>query len=101
MTYVAVGVLVLIIAGQGALMLRMLAHHELQINVLRSAHPDLTTMTELVADLCQRIQAPAVAVAQHAAYTTPTVVPQHVPMDDDDAHWASKEELAEILNGVG
>lgn len=68
-------------------------------SVARSGSPDLMEMVGLVDRLCQRVQAPAVAVAEHAMMAAPAYVPQHVPVDDDDAHWESKEQLAERLAG--
>lgn len=40
-----------------------------------------------VADLCQRLQAPDTAVAQHVLGTD-TYEPQHLPFDDDGAWMA-------------
>lgn len=50
----------------------------------------------LLREAWQRIQAPEVAVMQHQIQG-PVVMPQHVPMDDDDAYHESKEELAERM----
>lgn len=51
----------------------------------------------LVDRLCQRIQAPELAIAEH----TQTVVGEHAPpavaLDDDGAHWEAKEQLAQRL----
>lgn len=68
--------------------------------VVRCSSPDLREMVELVDRLCQRIQAPEVAVAEHAGRQFSTDIPMHVPMDNDDEYWASKDELAETLAGL-
>jgi hypothetical protein len=68
--------------------------------IVRCSSPDLREMTELVDRLCQRIQAPQVAVAEHAGRQFPTDIPMHVPMDNDEEYWESKEELAERLAGL-
>ena len=44
------------------------------------------------AELAQRIQAPTMAVLEHSEAEAPT----SLPYDDDDAFWASREEM---LNG--
>lgn len=77
-------------------------HHQVAVieSVARSGSPDLTTMTELVDRLCQRLQAPEVAVAEHANAAFTGTPPQHVPMDDDEAWFESKEELAERLGAM-
>lgn len=62
---------------------------------LAAATPDLIELVALVDRLCQRVQAPDVAVAEHAAAQGPVWAPPAVPMDDDEAHFQSKEALAE------
>ena len=51
----------------------------------------------LVADLCQRIQAPDVAVIAHEAQTREMRAPQPPGLDDDAGYWRSKDDLAESL----
>jgi hypothetical protein len=53
---------------------------------------------QIVADLCQRIQAPDVAVAQHVtnSHEAPQGLP-YVPVDDDDALIA---DLKEQIDGA-
>lgn len=70
-------------------------HLELAKDIARCGSPDLSTMVELVESLCQRIQAPEVAVMAHANGTLGADMPMHVPLDDDDEHWVAKEELAD------
>jgi hypothetical protein len=53
---------------------------------------------EQIAALCQRIQAPQLAVTAHDAMTREMVIqPQPPAWDDDAAHWRSKEQMAEDL----
>lgn len=51
----------------------------------------------LIGQLCQRIQAPELAIAEH----TQTIAGEHAPpavaLDDDGAHWEAKEQLAQRL----
>jgi len=58
-----------------------------------------TTARREIADLCQRIQAPDVAVQQHALETGEITAPRPVSEFDDSDHWEarglSKEQLAE------
>jgi hypothetical protein len=68
--------------------------------------PDLTALIALIERQNQRIQAPEVAVAQHAAQDMPADLPQHVSTEDDDGFWKTKEQLADDeydqeLTGVG
>lgn len=52
------------------------------------------------ADLCQRIQAPSVAVTDHSIQAVVSPVPQAVGFDDDEGYWRSsesKEQLAERM----
>lgn len=44
---------------------------------------DQRALLAAVADLCQRIQAPETAVAQHVAETNTLTGPLYVPVDDD------------------
>jgi hypothetical protein len=50
--------------------------------------------------LLQRIQAPALAIAEHAQTTAGEFAPPAVPMDDDASHWEAKEELAQRLTAT-
>lgn len=64
-----------------------------------------TASAEERGELLQRIQAPEVAVMEHQL-KGPIHMPQHVPMDDDEQYWESKEDLAarmmaEETNGAG
>lgn len=59
--------------------------------------PDLEALIALVDRLCQRVQAPEVAVAQHVDQTTPVFAPQPLSPDDDEAWLMDKEELAERM----
>jgi hypothetical protein len=53
---------------------------------------------EQIAALCQRIQAPALAVTAHDAATREMVVQPQPPAWDDDAAWhQTKDQLAEGL----
>jgi hypothetical protein len=74
--------------------------HALEVieSVAKSGSPDLRELVELIDRLCQRVQAPEYAVAQHAQQAMAQDVPQAVSMFDDEEHWASKEELAEALS---
>jgi hypothetical protein len=65
--------------------------------VVRCSSPDLCEMTALVDRLCQRIQAPELATAQHHNLAEPMYAPQHVPIDDDAAYFESKEDMAQRL----
>jgi hypothetical protein len=62
--------------------------------------PDLTVLVELCENLAQRLQAPAAAVAQHAASMTsdPLYAPPAVSIDSDEDYWGAvltKEQMAE------
>jgi hypothetical protein len=98
MIYLAISNLALVAL---AVFLILENRHQVSVieSVARSGSPDLSTMTGLVADLCQRIQAPQAAVAQHAGAMS-TDAPQHVPMDDDAAYFESKEQLASRLEAM-
>lgn len=52
----------------------------------------------LIQSLCQRIQAPEIAVAQHAQSVDVGYAPPAVALDDDESHWEAKEQLAERLH---
>jgi hypothetical protein len=47
--------------------------------------------------LLQRIQAPEIAIAEHAQDAVGEFAPPAVAMDDDGAHWEAKEQLADRL----
>lgn len=51
----------------------------------------------LIQSLCQRIQAPEIAVAQHGQSVDVGYAPPAVAPDDDESHWEAKEQLAERL----
>jgi len=60
------------------------------------ASPDLENLIALVDRLCQRVQAPDLAVTEHAFKDTPPS-PRAVPFDDDEAFYEAqltKEQLA-------
>lgn len=59
------------------------------------AAPDLTELVALIDRLCQRVQAPEQAVVEHAMAQPLPPMPQVIEMDDDDAHWEAKEQMAE------
>jgi hypothetical protein len=82
----AIAVLMFVVAAQFAL-IAWLIHS-----------PDLTEMVALTDRLCQRLQAPMVAVGEHDAQVAGLFAPPAVPMDDDDAHWESKDDLARRLD---
>jgi hypothetical protein len=62
---------------------------------LRDRQTERREWTRERADLLQRSQAPAQAVAEHTAQLTVLRSPPAVNTDDDGDFWASKEELAE------
>lgn len=66
-------------------------------SIAASGSPDLCEMIAIVDRLCQRIQAPSVAVAEHNQATVGEFAPPAVSMFSDDEHHESKEELAERL----
>lgn len=47
--------------------------------------------------MAQRIQAPELAIAEHAQAAVGEWTPPAVTMDDDDSHWEAKEDLANRL----
>jgi hypothetical protein len=55
----------------------------------------------LVDRLCQRVQAPQAAVLEHdervRALRDEEYAPPAVPPDDDEAFWASRDKLAELM----
>jgi hypothetical protein len=100
----------LLVAFQSALV-GLWAHehrHALEFieSVAKSGSPDLRELVECIDRLCQRVQAPEVAVAQHAAMLPVADPPQAVSMFDDEDHWAAsagltKEELADAVSANG
>lgn len=52
-----------------------------------------------VADLCQRLQAPETAVAQHVVGQT-TYEPQHLPFDDDGAYMKYVEDMTRPITST-
>lgn len=103
-------VILLLLASQSALVV-FWAHehrHALEVveSVARSGSPDLRELVECIDRLCQRVQAPEVAIAEHAAMVPVSAPPQAVSMFDDEDHWASiaglsKEELADVVSANG
>jgi hypothetical protein len=98
-----------LLAGQLALVVLLAREHRHAVEVIesvaRSGSPDLRELVECIDRLCQRIQAPDVAVATHANAMMPGPPPLAVSMFDDDDHWQSKEALADLVeaqvtNGV-
>lgn len=79
--------LALIAAGQLALIVYLQAQRARE----RDAHIDQ------IDRLCQRIQAPDLATAEHASLTLGDYAPQAIAMDDDEGYWESKEQLAQRL----
>lgn len=47
--------------------------------------------------MAQRIQAPELAIAEHAQAAVGEWAPPAVTMDDDQSHWEAKEDLANRL----
>jgi hypothetical protein len=102
--------LVLLIGFQSALV-ALWAHehrHALEVieSVAKSGSPDLRELVECIGRLCQRVQAPEVAIAEHASSVPSQFSPQAVSMFDDDDHWAAsagltKEELADAVGANG
>lgn len=66
-----------------------------------SAARERAAFLSLIETQNQRIQAPEVAVQQHVVGDGEMWAPAAVPMDDDNAHWQSKERLAEMLKDQG
>lgn len=93
-----------LLASQTALIVLLVRqqHHALEVmeSVARSGSPDLRGLVECIDRLCQRVQAPEYAIAEHAQAAMPQQAPQAVSMFDDDDHWASKEELADLTDKV-
>lgn len=94
--------ILVLLAAQSALVGLMAWQHrhalEVIESVVKSGSPDLRELVECIDRLCQRVQAPDVAVATHAQGMVPVEVPQAVSMFDDEDHWTSKESLAELLD---
>lgn len=92
----------ILLASQGVLVCLMLREHRHALEVIesvaKSGSPDLRELIGLVDRLCQRVQAPGYAVAEHAQHAMTQDAPQAVSMFDDEEHWASKEDLAEALS---
>jgi hypothetical protein len=103
-------IILVLLACQSALV-ALWAHehrHALEVieSVARSGSPDLRELVECIDRLCQRVQAPEVAVAQHAALMPVADPPRAVSMFDDADHWAAsagltKEELADAVSANG
>jgi hypothetical protein len=100
-----VWVVLILLASQSALVAWWAHEHKHALEVIesvaRSGSPDLRELVECIDRLCQRIQAPEVAIAEHAAMVPVADPPQAVSMFDDDDHWAAmnrltKEELADM-----
>ena len=57
-------------------------------------------LVALIADLCQRVQAPEQAVVDHTARTVPLETPEAVNPESDDSYWQAQglttEQLAEL-----
>jgi hypothetical protein len=108
--YIVLLLLVLLLAFQSALVAFWAYEHRHALEVIesvaRSGSPDLRELVECIDRLCQRVQAPDVAIAEHAAMVPVTAPPQSVSMFDDEDHWASmaglsKEELADVVSANG
>jgi len=70
--------------------------HEQHITQLLAAkNPDLESMIALTDRLCQRLQAPEVAVMQHQPQIEPS--PPAVDPNDDGDYWEDRDQLAERL----
>lgn len=76
----------------------------------RRVDPQLQALIKLCDRLCQRLQAPHAAILEHDEQVreprSDEYAPPAVPPDDDDAFWASRDKLAELLmeqevNGSG
>jgi hypothetical protein len=70
--------------------------------MLRVAAAERVQLTDYMADLLQRIQAPQDAVYTHSLATAPSAAPAQplvmgLPFDDDEAFHETKEQLAERL----
>lgn len=95
-------IVLILLAAQSALVALMAWQHrhalEIIESVAKSGSPDLRELVECIDRLCQRIQAPEYAIAEHAQAAMPQQAPQAVSMFDDEDHWASKDELAELVD---
>lgn len=71
-------------------------HHQAQ----SETHPDVAALVALVDRLCQRIQAPDLAVVDHQMAQPLAFSPPAVPMSSDEGYWEaqdlSKEQLAQM-----
>jgi hypothetical protein len=102
---IVLGVCNLALIALAAFLILEVRHQSTVIEaVARAGSPDLCEMVALVDRLCQRIQAPEAAVMEHAAQGA-VYAPQHVPLDDDQQFFESKEQLAErlqeMMHGAG
>ena len=73
------------------------ARDERLILLRRDVTPDLKALIDMNAKLCQRLQAPAQAINEHIQGLPTPPSPQPVDMNDDEAVWESREDLAEKL----
>lgn len=85
------------ILGVVALTLTNLALIALVAYLVRDRRLEREAAARQTADLLQRIQAPAAAVAEHSMRDVPPS-PVPIPLDDDEAFHTSREELARALN---
>lgn len=60
----------------------------------------VTLQAAQVDRLCQRIQAPELAIAEHATHAIGEWAPPAVLPDDDAGHWEAKEDLAQRLSDM-
>ncbi len=74
---------------------RLMALTERALEQTNRPHPDIAELVALTDRLCQRIQAPEAAVIEHQMQMPLPPMPQVIDMDDDQAHWESKEQMAE------
>lgn len=74
-------------------------HHNLTRELLDARSPDLEQLIALTDRLCQRIQAPELAVLEHQQ-AGPALTPPAVGFDDDEAfhaaHGLTTEQLADL-----
>jgi len=67
----------------------------------RLVDPNQQALIDLCDRLCQRLQAPQAAVLEHdelvRSQRMEEYAPPAVPPDDDEAFWASREKLAEMM----
>jgi hypothetical protein len=97
-------IILVLLVSQAALVVLMAREHRHALEVIesvaKSGSPDLRELVACVDRLCQRVQAPEYAVAEHAQHNVAQDMPQAVSMFDDEEHWASKEELAEAVEAL-